>query len=473
MTIAAVCTSYNEADILPWTIIHLLAEGVDLIYIEEPYEPHSDQLDAVQHVLPVELGQMVQFVGLPENFHDQPRSITYLAKIAHDNGADWIIPFDADEFICPRYPHLTIKETLEALPPEIKIVTMPMFQHRDWNHLDHIAKPMLKVAYRWEPGAHVAPGNHDVDLPSLSGGREGAVACELTVREIQFRSYEHFCRKITERVATMDPDLLARVPNAGHHVLQYRDATEGELQTAWYEYQSKEWSWDPIPSRVQPPEHLVGEVEDYGNIHNLANYNENIGWSDIKGHLKRMREIVSETNAQLIIELGVNTGVSTATWLSALEDTGGRLFSVDITFPRVPDEILDRGGLNWFLSVQDDLTWSPSLNPCDILFIDTSHTYRQTLEELKRFAPCVRDGGCIILHDEDSYPDQARATRHFIHVLEQEGRKPSKIERYHHDNGLAVIWLTGTSPTQTCACLTNWMPISPGCSGGSRTTLTA
>jgi predicted O-methyltransferase YrrM len=435
MTIAAVCTSYNEADIIETTIRHLLAEGVDFIWFADA---STDGTLDILSDLSAEFDNQIFIYRDQKGYHDQPYWIDRLAELSH---SEWIIPFDADEFICPRYTEKTIAETLNELPASVKIVTMPMYQHRDWNHLDHIQKPMVKVAYRWEPGAHIWPGNHGVDLPSVTAETTGHVASVLSVREIQFRSFEHFCRKIRERCETMDPELLARMPNAGHHVLQYRDATKAELEKVWYEYESSEWTWDPIPSRIQPPDHLVGEVEQFGNIHNLANYNEHIGWSDIKGHLGRMREIVAETNAQLIIELGVNTGVSTATWLSALEETGGMLYSVDISYPRVPWEVAAQQTENWRLYIQDDLTWSPPLEPCDILFIDTSHTHDHTSAELKRFSPCVRDGGCIILHDEDAYPEQARATRHFIHWIEAQGRKPTKIERYHHDNGLVVIWL--------------------------------
>ncbi len=41
------------------------------------------------------------------------------------------------------------------------------------------------------------------------------------------------------------------------------------------------------------------------------------------------------------------------------------------------------------------------LHDVDILFIDTSHAYAHTLAELQLYAPRVRKGGLVFLHDTE------------------------------------------------------------------------
>lgn len=101
-----------------------------------------------------------------------------------------------------------------------------------------------------------------------------------------------------------------------------------------------------------------------------------------------------------VIELGVRSGNSTSAFLAAARDWGGHVWSVDIAAPSVPDYWHDLSF--WHLLVADDL--SPEAlafcpDEADILFVDTSHYYEQTLTELRVYAPKVRPGGLILLHD--------------------------------------------------------------------------
>ena len=121
--------------------------------------------------------------------------------------------------------------------------------------------------------------------------------------------------------------------------------------------------------------------------------------------------------------------MSTIAWLS----TGVQVESCDIGNVRVRPEVEIHP--NWSLRIGDDLEWNP--DPCLVIFIDTTHTYRQTLNELKKFWPLVLPGGCLIFHDTVSYAEESRAIRHWLHTLEE---KPSHSEHYEHDNGLGVFW---------------------------------
>ena len=64
--------------------------------------------------------------------------------------------------------------------------------------------------------------------------------------------------------------------------------------------------------------------------------------------------------------------------------------------PRVPGHWLESP--LWSFTRAGSLTAS-SVPDCDVLFIDTSHGYAQTVAELTRLAPKVLKGGRILMHD--------------------------------------------------------------------------
>jgi predicted O-methyltransferase YrrM len=127
--------------------------------------------------------------------------------------------------------------------------------------------------------------------------------------------------------------------------------------------------------------------------------------SDIYLHLPRMVDLVLARDAQHVIELGTRTGVSTIAWLYGLEQTGGRLTSVDIDVkPAIGDYD------HWTFIRGDDLDGDlfASLEPADIVFIDTSHTLEQTRRELALYRWLVKPGGVIVCHDTElAHPEDS------------------------------------------------------------------
>jgi hypothetical protein len=129
--------------------------------------------------------------------------------------------------------------------------------------------------------------------------------------------------------------------------------------------------------------------------------------SDIKRHLPRLRREARGT----VLELGVRGGSSTVALLAGLEERGGMLWSVDIdpasaaVFP---------GHGQWRFVLADSCDERPVAeaglpDELDVLFIDTIHTYEQVREELAVWGHRVIDGGVILFHDTDSYPEIRRA----------------------------------------------------------------
>lgn len=419
MRLAAVCTAYHEDDILPHTIQHLLAEGVDDIWIAIKGEPPLR--------LPPYEG-VVHWVEDNKSFHDQPYWIDWLAAQAR---ADWVIAFDADEFFYSTDPTKNLKQTLEALPETVGVCYVGMLQQHGWWYREYRPKPASKVVYRWNPNAHVGPGNHGVE--GIEG--EGAFGV-IMLREIQFRGYEHFKRKVAERNATLDRELQKKIPELGFHMTKLADASEADLRKEWDALEAVPTLWDPIPTTIDPGL-LAGELPSPQTISQIFGTFLDEP-SDMAGHLERLRDLVLETDAQTILELGVNTGVSTVGWLHGLESTGGSLWSCDIGRVRVRPEVRDHP--QWFFHQGDSLSYVPPVLDFDIAFFDTSHTVRQTIEELKRFEPFVRPGGCLVLHDL-GMPQVDLAAKHFLKVLAAKDRAPTKIETYTHSMGLMVIWL--------------------------------
>lgn len=120
--------------------------------------------------------------------------------------------------------------------------------------------------------------------------------------------------------------------------------------------------------------------------------------SDIYLHLPRFVQMVTERNAQHVIELGTRTGVSTVAWLYGLEQTGGHLTSVDVDErPAIGD------WPNWTFHQTNDLDNDllRDLPDADIVFIDTSHHYLQTRAELNIYRWLVKPGGLIVCHDTE------------------------------------------------------------------------
>jgi predicted O-methyltransferase YrrM len=117
--------------------------------------------------------------------------------------------------------------------------------------------------------------------------------------------------------------------------------------------------------------------------------------SDIFEHLPTFVAMVDELDAKQVIELGTRTGVSTVAFLHAL-DGRGHLISVDI------DERPDIGDHDHWTFIQGndlDSEIVTQLPQADIVFIDTSHAYDQTYNELNLYRWFVRPGGVILCHD--------------------------------------------------------------------------
>jgi len=129
--------------------------------------------------------------------------------------------------------------------------------------------------------------------------------------------------------------------------------------------------------------------------------------SDISDHLSTLFFFAVAAKPRLIVELGTRGGESTRVLLSAAAVAGATMLSVDID---------DCAGLDlpyrerWHFVKGDDVafgrdefaSWCAGrgIEPrVDVLFIDTSHLYEHTKQEIAVWAPFLSANGVMIFHD--------------------------------------------------------------------------
>jgi cephalosporin hydroxylase len=126
--------------------------------------------------------------------------------------------------------------------------------------------------------------------------------------------------------------------------------------------------------------------------------------TDINEHLELMFTEALLSRPQTIVELGVRTGVSTAVFTAVANLYGASVVSVDLgdcskvtTYRR------------WYFHQGDDVAFAsafPSycqergISPLiDLLFIDTSHYYVHTVEEIRAWFPMLSPAAKVMFHD--------------------------------------------------------------------------
>jgi glycosyltransferase involved in cell wall biosynthesis len=209
MKTIAISMVKNEGDVIEGVVRHTLGEVDELIIADNMSTDNTrDILSRLAETLPIEI------VDDPEPGYYQSRKMTYLANLAGERGADWIIPFDADELWYSKYGR--IADALALTSGNIAPATM-------WNHFCTAVDPpgndpfktmewrrkepgqLPKVAFRWRPGSIIHQGNHGVTIP----GPVEMATNVLEIRHFPYRSAEHFVGKSIRGAAAykLAPDL--------------------------------------------------------------------------------------------------------------------------------------------------------------------------------------------------------------------------------------------------------------------------
>ncbi|MFK5633434.1 glycosyltransferase family 2 protein [Ornithinimicrobium sp. LYQ103] len=162
----------NEADVVPAVVSHLLDQGLSGIVIAD----HSSDDGTRERLLSMAAAEPRLHVVLDSSKgHFQKEKITHLSRLAWRAGAEWIIPFDGDEFWFA--PSGTLSEWLPSQSADVinshTIHAVPLSEESDFRKrtlLLDLGGGYKKVGFRAHPLAFVAPGNHDVSRPGSRGG---------------------------------------------------------------------------------------------------------------------------------------------------------------------------------------------------------------------------------------------------------------------------------------------------------------
>lgn len=159
-------------------------------------------------------------------------------------------------------------------------------------------------------------------------------------------------------------------------------------------------------------------------------------------------KLVCLIKAEIVIELGCFVGWTTAHIARAMASQGrGRIFAVDPSDRYLQRMIvnLSRHGLSDFAIPINGLSTDEGIfrqlpNSADIIFLDTSHAYPATLEEVGRYSTLLRKGGLLVLHDSISAAGVRRS------LLELSGFDVLCFAT-ELGNGVAVLRETPVCPT--------------------------
>jgi glycosyltransferase involved in cell wall biosynthesis len=229
MKIWGVSMVKDEADIIEITISNLFVQGVDHLLIADNMSTDGTReiLEKLARTLPISI------VDDLETAYWQSEKMTRLARQAAAAGAEWIIPFDADEIW--RAYRGSVRDAIENTDAEILVAQM--FNHyprptlrrgtipdrHPWNRTFEFAK----VAFKWRPGLAIVDGNHDV-LGTDAERRWG----ELLIDHYPHRSWKQYRRKMRQGAAAVSETSVARFVSM--YWRQYGAMSDWRLRLAWW-----------------------------------------------------------------------------------------------------------------------------------------------------------------------------------------------------------------------------------------------
>ena len=182
-----------------------LAMGVDHFIVMDNLS--ADKTRGILHTY--ERRGLLTYIWQAEDTFSQASWVTKMARLAYDQGADWVINNDADEFWYPR--EFNLKHVLSEVPHRYQGVAVErkhfvprqlagnaffadVLTIRYAALLNPMGKPWIgKVCHRAHPRIDVGYGNHTA---SIAGRALDTTHASLDLLHFPMRSYEKFERTV-------------------------------------------------------------------------------------------------------------------------------------------------------------------------------------------------------------------------------------------------------------------------------------
>lgn len=230
--IVGVSVVRDEADIVAQSISHMLAQVDHVIVADNDSDDGTFEILArLQRENP---GRVT--IKCDHEPHYQSRKITTMAM---ESGAEWVVPFDADEF------WLNVA-ALRDLPDDVLIAEAQLFDHvanpvdKGWRRRE--PSPLPKVAVRPRPGLTIHEGNHGA---TYTGVHRPARTTGLEIRHFPYRSPEQMIRKARNGAAALAATDLPE--SVGIHWRHYGHLTDEQIRETFFtHFHSSDPESDPM-----------------------------------------------------------------------------------------------------------------------------------------------------------------------------------------------------------------------------------
>lgn len=214
--VVAVTMVHNEEDVIGWNVRHFLDEGCRVIVAD------NLSTDGTRAVLEAIDDERLLILEDRDPAYRQGEKMTRLARVAADMGADWIIPFDADEWWASSDGLLSALgscETPAAVAAVVNLIPQPDDDPEEANPFrrSRWVRPRptdRKVAFRATVDLPLAQGNHHLE------GTVDETNGRLFIRHLPYRSLEQAKAKLRHGRAVLaatglDPALGAHWTELG------------------------------------------------------------------------------------------------------------------------------------------------------------------------------------------------------------------------------------------------------------------
>lgn len=202
--IFAIAMVKDEGDILEHILTNLIVQDVDHFIIANNMS--SDNTEQVLDTFDQRFPGRFTLLEDQEPGYYQAQKMNALMAAAVDQGADIILPFDADELWLSRIPGQTVGAVLRSGKSDIYVAEVqdmvgppnvgnPLV---DMAWREPVIKSLPSVAFWWEPGCYLTQGNHDI----IRSGTKDFTS--LYIRHYQYRSLSQFKRKVRQGKAAYD-----------------------------------------------------------------------------------------------------------------------------------------------------------------------------------------------------------------------------------------------------------------------------